>query len=362
MSLPKLHLLPVLLAVLAIVLMALMPADVLAQSSVRPPGAAASFPDAPEPGPPNTLGDKSVTQFWEEFRGAKPREAENFIGPRPPAARMNTTGQPWRILREEIIRPYAGWVPVGVIALLALVYLVRGRMRIDGGRSGRRIPRFDLIQRVAHWFMAVVFILLAISGLTILLGRVAIEPLFGKAVNSAATSAAMQGHNLFGPIFILALVWLFVKFVRGNFFQWVDFKWIFRLGGFFGGHVSSSRYNFGEKAWFWLVVLVGLIMSATGIAMLFPWLFEDLRWLQLSTVLHVTGAIILIAVAIGHIYMGSIGMEGALEGMLTGEVDENWAREHHDLWFEEMTGKKAADGPVPPRTPHSAKPAGEGST
>ncbi len=312
---------------------------VLAQSSVRPPGNAAVFPDAPEPGPPNTLGERSVSDFWRDYRGGAPRDLQVILGPKPPGTQMTTTGQQWRVLRERVLRKYLGWAPVAVIGLLALVYLLRGPMPIAGGRSGRMLPRFDLTQRIAHWFMASVFLFLAATGLVILLGRVVIAPYLGLKVNSVLATASLQGHNLFGPIFILALVWLFIKFVRGNFFQWIDFKWILKLGGFFGGHVSSSRYNFGEKSWFWLVVLAGLVMAATGIALEFPWLFGDLRILQAATILHVLGAITLISVAIGHIYMGTIGMEGALEGMVTGEVDENWAREHHDEWFKQMRGQ-----------------------
>jgi len=342
-----------LLALVAITLLPLTPAPLLAQSSVRAPGNAVTFPDAPEAGPSNTLGTQSDSEIWEMIRGGKPRDPAVIFAPTPEGALMTTTGQQWRVLRERVIRKYAGWAPVVVIGLLALVYLIRGPMRISGGRSGKTLPRFTITARVAHWFMAVVFILLAISGLTILLGRPLIAPYLGREVNSVFTSAAMQGHNLFGPLFILALLWLFFKFVAGNFFHPHDLKWIFKLGGLFGHHVSSRKFNFGEKSWFWMVVLIGIVISATGILMLFPWLTDDLRFLQLATVLHVLGAVALISVAIGHIYMGTIGMEGSIDSMLKGEVDENWAKEHHDIWYEQMTGKSAhPETPKIPETPN----------
>jgi len=289
-------------------------------------------------GPLGPLGATSDSGFWRAYRGESPTDI--FSSPTD-SAHMTRTGQLWRSLRENYIRKYAGWFPVAVIGLLLLYHLIKGKMRITGGRSGNTLPRFDITQRVAHWFMAGVFIILALTGLIILLGRPLIAPYLGKSANSILTSASLQGHNLFGPLFILALLWMFIKFVRGNFFQIVDLKWIFKLGGFFGGHVSSSQFNFGEKSWFWMVILVGIVMSATGIALEFPWLFDDLRWLQLSTILHAGGAILLISVAIGHIYVGTIGMEGSIDSMLKGEVDENWAKEHHDLWYEEATGKPA---------------------
>ena len=309
-----------------------------ANSHVRPPGDAVNV--IADDGAPNTLGDRSDAEIWDVFRGGNPRD---ILAPQPADAVMTTTGQQWRVIRERIIVKYAGWFPVGVIAILALYYLVKGKMPIRGGRSGKTIPRFTLIHRIAHWVTAGVFMILGLSGLIILLGRPVIVPLLGREVNSVLTSAALQAHNLFGPLFIVALIWMFVKFVRGNFFQIVDLKWIFKLGGLFGGHVSSSQFNFGEKSWFWLLILVGIVMSVTGLALEFPWFVEDLRLLQLSTILHGVGAITLICVSLGHIYMGTIGVEGAIDSMLIGEVDENWAKEHHDLWYEEVTGKSAKE-------------------
>ena len=209
------------------------------------------------------------------------------------------------------------------------------------------IPRFDVFQRLAHWFLATIFLFLGTTGLLILLGRSILVPLIGKEANSIILTASMQGHNLFGPIFIVSLVWMFIKFASWNFFHVVDLKWIFKLGGFFGGHASSGKFNFGEKTWFWMVVLVGLVLSVTGIVLLFPWLVGDIRWLQLSTVLHVIGAVTLISVALGHIYVGSVGMEGSLEAMTKGEVDANWAKEHHDLWFEQVQNKNDKAHEVP---------------
>jgi len=320
-------------------LLAAFAAPVGAQS-VRPPGNAANLDNATDGAPSNALGDISDTEFWDNFRGGNPKD---LLAPAPEGQVMSTTGQQWRMIREKLVRKYLGWLPLIVIGLLLVFYVIRGPMRISAGRSGKTIPRFSLNARVAHWFMAGVFIILGLTGLIILLGRPVISPYLGLEANSILTSAAMQGHNLFGPLFIFALVWMFIKFVRGNFFQWVDLKWIFKLGGFFGGHVSSRQFNFGEKSWFWMVILVGIVISVTGIIMLFPWLVEDVRWLQLSTVLHALGAVGLIAVAFGHIYVGTVGMEGSIDSMLKGEVDENWAKEHHDLWYEEVTGNSAKE-------------------
>lgn len=307
----------------------------LTPRETRPP-----VPAPPITGPLGPRGDVELSDMWNRVRGGDPLV---LLKPVPPEALMTTTGQQWRLLRERLIRPYLGWLPVGVLALLAVWHLIRGPVRLKDGRSGRKVPRFTLTKRVAHWYMAGVFILLGLTGLTILLGRVLISPYLGLDVNSVLTSAAMQGHNLFGPLFIVALLWMFLGYVRHNFLHWVDLKWILKLGGFLGGHVSAGKFNFGEKTWFWMVVFFGTIIAATGILMLFPWLTEDVRLLQLATVLHALSAVILIAVALGHIYVGTIGMEGSIDGMITGEVDENWAREHHDLWFEKVKADEGED-------------------
>ncbi len=317
------------------------------QASVRAPDNSVNntvhnFDDPNSDGPPNTLGDESRTQYWSDVRHGVEGVASSDTAT---GLMIQSRGEDWRLFRRAYITKYSGWVLVGVIGLLMLYYLIRGKMKIKGGRSGKMIARFDTLHRVVHWFIAGVFLFLAFSGFIILLGRYTLAPYIGKEANAVITSAALQGHNLFGPLFIFGLIWMFIKFVPGNIFQLVDFKWIFKLGGLFGGHVSSSKFNFGEKSWFWLLMIIGTVMSVTGILLEFPWLVDDLQFLQGSTILHALGAVTLLSVALGHIYIGSIGMEGAIDSMLKGEVDENWAKEHHDLWYEEVTGKSAKESP-----------------
>ncbi len=285
-----------------------------------------------------TLGPQSDPDIWRAVKaGERARPSSSTAS----GQLMQVLGEEWRMIRRQYILPWSWRLLAGVVILIALFRLVRGRIPIRAGRSGKTIPRFSLSHRVAHWFLASVFILMAISGLIILLGRPLLLPLIGREVVSVLASASLQGHNLFGPIFILALVIVTVRFMRGNFFQWADLQWILKGGGLLGGHASSHHYNFGEKTWYWTVVLVGLVMSATGLLLLFPWVSDNLLFHQIATIAHALGAVILIAFALGHAYIGSIGMEGSIDAMLRGEVDENWAREHHDLWYEEVTGKKA---------------------
>ncbi|MGE0857203.1 MAG: formate dehydrogenase subunit gamma, partial [Hyphomicrobiaceae bacterium] len=144
-------------------------------------------------------------------------------------------------------------------------------------------------------------------------------------------------------VFTVSTVLLLVTFIRGNFFRLVDLKWILKGGGFFGGHASSHRYNFGEKSWFWAAVMLGIVISVSGFAMLFPELAGSRATLQLANVAHAVAALAFIAFGLGHIYLATIGMEGALEGMTRGTVDENWAKEHHDLWWQDHKDEARVD-------------------
>lgn len=332
-----------LIAVALVTLFALLVANAaLAQSSVRPPGNAVNIEQAD--GNTAPLGNQSDSDVWRALKGGARALPSSSSAT---GQLMQTRGEDWRLFRRDYLLKYAPWVLGGAIALIALFFLVRGRIKIAGGRSGKMIARFSMSHRIAHWFLACTFILMALSGLIILLGRPLLVPLIGKNANAILTSAALQGHNLFGPVFILALLILTIRFMRGNFFQWADAMWILKGGGLLGGHASSNHYNFGEKAWYWMVVLVGLMISATGLLLLFPWLTDVLAWHQASTILHALGAILLISVAMGHAYIGTIGMEGSIDSMLRGEVDENWAKEHHDLWYEQVTGQKATPDEEP---------------
>ncbi len=292
-------------------------------------------------GPENTLGDNSDADIWRAIRHGAPGISTS--SGRESGVLIQAGGEAWRGDRLKYAVDYGGKFLAGILALILLYFVIRGRIKIKDGRSGLVMPRFALTQRIAHWSVAVLFVLLGVSGLILLFGRTLLKPLMGADAFAVLGSAMMQGHNLFGPLFILAIVALFFLFVRGNGIQWVDFKWLLKGGGFFGGHASSNKYNFGEKTWFWWSVILGLVLSASGVAMLFPDIVAGRTALQLADLFHVGAAILFIAFGLGHIYLGTIGTEGALEGMTRGTVDKNWARAHHDLWYEEHKDTATTD-------------------
>lgn len=251
------------------------------------------------------------------------------------AVLINPFGEDWRRFRMEQLIPFGGYLLIGALAVILVFALARGRIKMDGGESGKRLLRFTEFERVLHWFVASVFIFLALSGLVLLFGRSVLLPLLGPEAFSVLASACKEGHNLFGPLFLVALVVLFFHFVIQNLYRRGDLTWLLRGGGMLGVHASAGYFNMGEKIWFWLVILGGLAISVSGLTLLFPNFGQGRQIMELALLVHGVAALALIAVALGHIYIGTYGTVGTINSMITGYVDLNWARSHHDRWAKE---------------------------
>ncbi len=253
------------------------------------------------------------------------------------AVLINPVGERWRAFRTDWLVPIGAWMLLGTLGLIGAFFLLRGRIRIDGGRSGKLVPRFSVNQRVVHWFAAIQFIVLGITGLVLLYGRYVLIPLLGPEGFSPTAAACKEVHNLFGPVFPFAIVALILLFGRGNGFRWLDVRWFLKAGGLFGHSMADSGYyNGGQKTWFWMTVLFGLVISVSGLILDFPVFGQGRDLMALAHVSHTVIAVVFIAAAFGHIYIGTLGMEGAAESMTKGYVDANWAKEHHNLWYAEM--------------------------
>jgi formate dehydrogenase subunit gamma len=232
-----------------------------------------------------------------------------------------------------------------VLFVIAAFRLVRGRIMLESGRSGLRILRFTTNQRIAHWTTAILFVTLGLTGLTLLLGRSFLIPIFGAQGFGAIANGAKFLHDYLGPVFMFSLTWLFILFVRDNVpSPKIDLQWLLKGGGLFGKHVHAARYNAGEKLWFWLASIVGLAVIVSGLVLDFPIFGQTRATMEFYHWVHSIGAIILVVVSFGHIYMGTAALEATFEVMQTGYCDSNWAKEHHDLWYEEV--KDSAE-PVP---------------
>ncbi len=264
-------------------------------------------------------------------------------------------GRDWREFRTVTLRWIGGTAILGILAVLITFYLVRGMVKIESGRSGRTIVRFNMFERFVHWMTATCFIILAISGLNITFGRTLLLPLLGPDVFATWSDWARFGHHYLSFPFTLGVVLIFLIWIGGNIPNKVDVEWLKRGGGIVGhDHPPAYRFNAGQKAIYWIVVLGGGAVAATGYLLMFPFYGTTVSGMETAEVVHAVVAVLFIAAMLGHIYIGTIGMEGAFEAMGEGTVDLNWAKEHHKLWLEE---EKARVGPNESKRQPAATPA-----
>jgi len=264
-------------------------------------------------------------------------------------------GVEWQQLRDGPVATYTPWLILGMFAVVVLYHLIHGKNKLDAeSLSGRKIKRWSSLDRSVHWITAISFILLAITGLSMLIGKTVLIPLLGKAGFAWWAQASITIHNVVGPVFTLGVVLMVVLWIWHNFPTKVDVEWFKQGGGMLTKtHPPAGRMNAGEKVWFWVVATVGLAVSITGLIMLVPiynlpvpsWLswvplIEGTRpQMQLANLIHAVLSLGWTALAVGHIYIGTAGTEGAFEGMKTGYVSEEWAKQHHNIWADEAAAR-----------------------
>lgn len=264
---------------------------------------------------------------------------------------IQPAGRDWRDFQRSKLPIIGGVAIIGMVALLAIFLMVRGRIRLDRGFSGTKILRFASFERFIHWLTASCFIVLALSGLNISFGRILILPLFGADAFSTMSTYAKYAHDYLAFPFMLGLAIMFLIWIKDNIPGKLDIAWIKQGGGILanGKHPPAKRFNAGQKGIFWMVIIGGTLMSVSGWFLLFPYIPANVTTMQFWTVIHAVIAMLFIAGMLAHIYIGTVGMEGAFDAMGTGEVDLNWAKEHHSLWVEEEQAKGHAPSGTAPR-------------
>jgi formate dehydrogenase subunit gamma len=283
---------------------------------------------------------------WRDVRGGEhPYQTTQVRGVESNVL-VQSQGEIWRQIRNGPITIYGGWLLVLVVAALAIFYGWRGKIMLGHPRTGRLIERFGPWDRIVHWSTAISFMILAVTGLITLFGKYILLPMFGYTLFSWLATLSKTLHNFVGPLFAICTVVMFFTFVKDNIWQRGDWQWIMKAGGLFTGkHVPSWRFNIAEKSWFWFgVTFLGIIVSATGFILDFPNFAQGRETMQTANVIHAISAVVFIAASLGHIYLGTIGMEDAYESMRNGVVDETWAKEHHEYWYNEVKGQTTAAG------------------
>jgi formate dehydrogenase subunit gamma len=305
---------------------------------------------------------------WREVQRGDPnytsipgREMNVLI--QPPARFLGqdvrvTAGEAWRQFRNGPMTFYGGWLVVVVLLILAALYFAKGSVKLHDRPSGRLIHRFSALEQIAHWSTAISFVVLGISGLVMMFGKYLLLPIIGYTLFAWLTALCKNLHNFVGPFFIVSVLIFIFLFIRDNLPRAYDFKWFAKSWAYVTGkeHVPSGRFNAGEKVWFWGGVIgLSIVVAWSGVILLFPNFDQSRAVMQDAWIWHAGAALIYIALSLGHIYLGTLGVEGAYQAMRTGYVDEVWAKEHHEIWYNEVkSGRRAqaAGGAVPAGAPH----------
>ena len=283
-------------------------------------------------GAPNPTA--SVTSERELFRQFPRAEGRIDIPDTKASVLIQPAGRTWDYFHEVLLHWGGAIVILGMVAVLGAAYLIMGRLRITAGRSGRKIVRFKAFERFSHWLTAVSFVILGLTGLNITFGKILLLPVIGPDACSSVSHAAKYVHNFTCFSFVAGLILIIVIFFKDNIPEKVDLEWLKQGGGFIKNkHAPAGRFNPGEKAVYWLSLAAGVFVSVSGFVLLFPFFGTDIADMQIAQAVHAIVAVLFVALILGHIYIGTLGMEGAFEAMGTGEVDLNWAKEHHDVWL-----------------------------
>jgi formate dehydrogenase subunit gamma len=308
----------------------------------KKPEAPPATADAPKvSSPPTPQAGSTAVPGWNNppaWNSASERPAYASLPGVEKNRLIQGAGREWREFRNGPLTKYGGWMLVLVLIAIAAFYLLRGPLKLHGQPTGRLIERFNAIERVSHWVMAIAFVLLALSGIVIIFGKHIILPWLGYTAFSWLTIASKNVHNFVGPLFIFTLVVMILLYVKDNLPRAYDIDWLKKAGGMFGGpEVPSGKFNAGEKLWFWGgMVFLGTFVCITGLILDFPNWNQGREAMQQANVVHAVCALFFMAASFGHIYLGTLGVPGAYGAMRDGYVDEQWAREHHGNWYEQV--------------------------
>jgi formate dehydrogenase subunit gamma len=282
----------------------------------------------------SVVNERTLLQMYPRIEGLidQPNTREQVL--------IQPAGRVWDHFHEVTLRWIGAIVILGTLAGLAAAYLILGRIRISAGRSGRKVPRFTSFERFSHWLTAVSFVVLGLTGLNITFGKVLLRPWIGPDAFSAWSQIAKYVHNYISFSFVLGLVLIIAMWMKDNIPDRVDVEWFRQGGGFIKSkHAPARRFNAGEKLVFWGALGSGILVAVSGYVLIFPFYVTNIFGMQIAQGVHGIIALLFVAIILGHIYIGTLGMEGAFEAMGTGEVDLNWAKEHHDLWLAEQLAK-----------------------
>ena len=307
---------------------------------------------------------RAVTQpgnnapVWREVRQGQSPYTNSSVQGRETNVLVQSWGETWRQIRNGPVTFYGGWLVVLVALAILAFYFTFGPVKLHERPTGRLIRRFSTVDQVVHWSVAISFCVLGISGLIMFFGKHVLLPIIGYTLFAWLTALSKNLHNFIAPLFIVSVIAMIVLFVRHNLPKSYDLQFLANAWKVMarGKHVPSGKFNGGEKVWFWGgVVVLSIIVTWSGLILLFPNFDQTRAVMQEAWIWHACAALLYVAISFGHIYLGTIGLEGSYQAMRTGYVDEVWAKEHHEIWYNEVKSGRhpdAAGGAVPAGAPH----------
>ena len=284
-------------------------------------------------------------EYWRAVRQGT--EGYSAVSGEEAGVLIQNGGENWRNIRNGPLSFLGGSFIIAVLIALLAKHIIKGKDKLEA-RTGRTVTRWSAFERVMHWYVAISFIVLAITGLSLIFGRTVLIPLLGKEGFAAWAQLAKPIHDYLSLPFAAGLAILLLMWIGKNAPKAYDLEWLKSMGGAIGdGHPPAGFFNAGEKVFYWLLFFSGIAMTVSGFFLLFPNLGTVRETMQFWHIVHLCSGLFVIGVALGHMYLGSIGTEGVLEGMVHGEVDEGFAKQHHSVWYEEVKGDASASESAP---------------
>lgn len=211
----------------------------------------------------------------------------------------------------------------------------------SNGRAGDPgVLRYTFAERLVHWVVALTFVALMVSGFALGYPRAYfLSGLFGGGQTMRFL------HPWFGVAFTLGLGWMLVKWAGDMRMTATDREWARRLKTYAGtGHsgLDTGRYNAGQKGYYWISIVGGVVLLLTGVPLWYPWLLGSGGVNQVARILHHVTFLLMVGGFMIHVYLSTVAFPGTVSAMTTGRVSRAWAAFHHPAWFRERDYRRGA--------------------
>jgi len=248
-----------------------------------------------------------------------------LFGCKPFAFAVNT-------FHQQIISPYVGPILMLIIFLIVLHYHSYGPKRITFDPYSEEIQRFSLTERAIHLFRLIAFVVLAVTGLII-----AFNLHLWQELLFPSPQRMLDFHIWSGVVCIITTVAGIWLWFRDALFASYDRVWVSKFGGYLGhkGEVPAGRFNAGQKMFYWYTAGFGVLMSITGVMLIFRDSF-GLSTVCITSTFHNLLGFFMIAGVVAHAYLGTVANPGTWRVLIDGSVSREWARHHHPIWYRKL--------------------------